>query len=339
MPAGGKSAHRPDHREGHQPVQPLCPQHAGHADQQADQRHRQQPGAEKPARGLELGREHHRVDADDRIGADLCHDAEKRGDGRGRLGIARWQPEVQRRHSRLDREDHEQQHRRDADAGAVRRVDLGHADRKVGHVECAGFGIDGAQREEEQRRAQQVVEHVLRARPKPRVAAGVDHQPVGGDQQHLEEDKEVEDVAGQERPHDAHQLELVERVEMLPAFVPPGSDGVQQHQHRQHRGQQDHHRRQPVGDQHDAEGRGPVAELVEPDAAVRHLPGEPRADPQQRQRARDRKDPRKVDVESHDQHDEGGQHRGQDDGRDDPVGHGVPSSSGASLTWSSSLPR
>ena len=49
----------------------------------------------------------------------------------------------------------------------------------------------------------------------------MEHQPVGGDQQHLEEDEEVEDVAGQERAVDAHELELEQRVEMPPRASQP----------------------------------------------------------------------------------------------------------------------
>src|SRR3546814_8308268 len=66
----------------------------------------------------------------------------------------------------------------------------------------------------------EVDHHVLHAGLQPRGAAAVQHEAVGGNQQHLEEDEEVEDVAGQKGAVDAHELELEEGVEVAPAVVP-----------------------------------------------------------------------------------------------------------------------
>ena len=51
------------------------------------------------------------------------------------------------------------------------------------------------------------------------------HQAVGGDQQHLEEHEQVEQVAGEEGAVDAQQLELEQRVEMAAALVPAADGG------------------------------------------------------------------------------------------------------------------
>ncbi len=63
------------------------------------------------ARGrFKVGREDHRVDANDRIGPDLGHDRKEGCNRGGGLGIAGGKPEVQRDKRRLDREDQKQQH-------------------------------------------------------------------------------------------------------------------------------------------------------------------------------------------------------------------------------------
>ena len=241
---------------------------------------------------------------------------------------------MQRHHGGFDREDHQEQHRRDADAHGRARVDQGNALRQIGHVERSRLGIDGAKRKEKQRRAQQVIEHILHPRPQARRATGVDHQPVGGDQQHFEKDEEVEKVARQEGAHDPHQLELEQRMKMPPAFVPFRPDDIEQHEERQHRCQRDHQRRQAVAHQHDAKGRGPIAETVEHDIAARRLDREAKPHNDQRQRAKQRQHPLDGDVIACGQNDERRDKRRQHDGQDQPMGH-VRSSALVSVSGSS----
>ena len=89
---------------------------------------------------------------------------------------------------------------------------------QVRHVERACFRIDRPKRKQEQGRSKQVEQHVLHTRPQALVAARMDHQAVRGDQQNLKEDKEVEQGHLSESAHDAHQLELEQRMEMPPAL-------------------------------------------------------------------------------------------------------------------------
>ena len=149
---------------------------------------------------------------------------------------------------------------------AVRRQAF-HALRHVGHVERAGQAVQQAHRDEEQRRAGEVEAHVVQRGAQPRHAGPVQQQAVGRDQQHLEEHEQVEEVAGQERAVDAHQLELEQRVEVRAAAV-VATAGVQQRDQRDTRGQREHQRRQTVEHQHDAVRRLPVGEQVGLDAAA-----------------------------------------------------------------------
>ena len=57
-----------------------------------------------------------------------------------------------------------------------------HPHGQIGHVQCTRHRIKRSQREQEQRRSQQVVEDILQAGPEPAAAAAVDHQAVRGDQ-------------------------------------------------------------------------------------------------------------------------------------------------------------
>ena len=80
--------------------------------------------------------------------------------------------------------------------------------------------VDQADREQEQGRAGEVDRDVFQPLGDPPRAGAVQHQAVGGDQQHLEEDEQVEHVAGEEGAVDAHELELEQRVEVAAAPVP-----------------------------------------------------------------------------------------------------------------------
>ena len=128
----------------------------------------------------------------------------------------------------LDRKHQEQEDGSDPDEGRVVSGDLGHPHGEVGHVQRAGHSVDRTEREEKQRGAEQVVDHILHAGLQPLLPAAVNHESVGRDQQDLEEHEEVEKVTGQEGAEQSHHLELQERMEVAPATVPTRPDGVEQ---------------------------------------------------------------------------------------------------------------
>ena len=184
----------------------------------------------------------------------------------------------------------------------------------------------------------------MHARAQPHIASRVDHQTVRGDQKHFKENKQVKEVTGQKRAHDAHKLELEQRMEMPPPIIPSRSDGVEQHKEAQHRGQQHHHRGQPVRDQHNAKRCRPITQLIKRDCAVRGLPRKPGSNHDQRQNTRDAEHPLDADMIPRRKHDERCKDGGQNDGKNDPMGHDaspalVSAGSTGSFTLSSSAPR
>ena len=162
------------------------------------------------------------------------------------------------------------------------------------------------------------------------------HQPVGRREQHLEEDEEVEEVAGQEGAVQPHQQELEQAVEMLPLPVPAGG-GEDQRRQGEHRGQEQHQRRQPVEHQHDGEGRGPVAEQVEPDlGAARGRLGaveEREGDERQHRGGDQADDPLRLPVLV-EQHQRPGEQRDQDRGDDQMLRPRAHSCGSLPSTWS-----
>ncbi|KAG1088386.1 hypothetical protein G6F40_013511 [Rhizopus arrhizus] len=161
--------------------------------------------------------------------------------------------------------EHQQQqaHRR-LDQGQLGWRHLGDALRQLGHVQRAQRGIQQAQRDQEQGRGGDVEHHVVQADAHAHAAAAAEQQAIGGDQHHLEEHEQVEDVAGQEGAVEADQLELEQRMEVRRAAVPARA-GMQQAGDGQQQGGQQHPRRQPVGHQRDAQPRRPVAQQVDVD--------------------------------------------------------------------------
>ena len=107
-----------------------------------------------------------------------------------------------------------------------------------------------------------MIDDVVQPGLDPRRARAVQHQAVGRGQQHLEEDEQVEQIAGQEGAVQAHQQELEQRMEMR-ARAMPAREREHERGERQDAGQQQHQRRQPVEHQHDAERRRPVAEPID----------------------------------------------------------------------------
>jgi len=171
----------------------------------------------------------------------------------------------------------------------------------------------------------------------PRPPAAMDHQPVRGDQQNLEEHEEVEDVAGEKRADEPHDLELEQRVKVLSARIPAGGHGMGQNNQRKQRGEQHHHRREPVEHQHDTEGRGPVAQPVDKGFAPGGGERQPGGDRHDQRGPGERGDPRHRDIVTHHEADHRREQRGQDDGGNDPVAHRGASVGSSSPSGASSL--
>ncbi len=118
--------------------------------------------------------------------------------------------------------------------------------------------------------------------PAARATAALDQKAVGGDQQHLEEHEQIEQVGGQKGAGETEQLQLEQGVEMTPAAL--GGTGAQigaqtgvqtgaqsemrEHGHPQSAGERQHQGREPVGGQHDAIGDGPVPDQGGGDVAL-----------------------------------------------------------------------
>ena len=152
----------------------------------------------------------------------------------------------------------------------------------------------------------------------------MEHQSVRGDQHHLEEDEEVEDVAREEGAVEAEKLEMEQRVEVPSALVPT-RDGVEQHSESQPCGEDQHGRRQAIEHENDAERRRPGAEPVGVGFAVAHGAVEEQCYPQQGEGRGDREDPLHLDIAPpHQDHHCRGDGR-QDGGRDNPAGGDVGS--------------
>lgn len=143
----------------------------------------------------------------------------------------------------------------------------GDAQRHVGHVQRAGDAIQHAHGDQEERRADQVEHHVVQPGTHAILAATVQQQRVGRDQQNLEEHEQVEQVAGEERPVDTQQLELEQRMEVATALV-VATHRVEHREQRQHRCHHQHQRTEAVQYQHDAERRLPVTQGIDLNRAL-----------------------------------------------------------------------
>ena len=233
------------------------------AHQHGEQRRPQQQVGERA-----LG-EQQRLGADDGVDADLGEQAGEDGCHRGRRGrVAVRQPQREREHRGLDGERRQQQqleHERDG------RGDVVDALGDLSEVERADGRVGGGQGGEEEHRRHHVDDDVDRPGAHAGRGAAQGQQHVAGEQQHLEADEQVEQVAGQEGVRDAgHQGEerrvvdrdrglvgALGRARALVADALP--DGVEQHGQGHHGRHQQHQRGEPVGHQRDAEAL-PAAE-------------------------------------------------------------------------------
>ncbi len=107
----------------------------------------------------------------------------------------------------------------------------------------------------------------MHCRAQPLVAATMQQQSVGGDQQNLEEDEQVEQVTGQEGTTDSGNLELEQCMKVAAAAVITTA-GIKVDQQGQYRGDQYHQRTEPVQHQHDAEWCLPVPQTVDLDLVL-----------------------------------------------------------------------
>jgi hypothetical protein len=170
------------------------------------------------------------------------------------------QPEEQREHGGLHPEGDHEQHRHDRDQPLVfmGRDPPG----QIGHVERAGHAVKQPDARQEQDRRDQVERDVFHPPVDLFAPPAQDEKPEGRDQHHLEPDIEVEKIAGEEGPGHPADQEIEERViaQLFRARtdIAQGVDGDRQ---RGDRGDHDHHRAQIIGDQGDAERRGPAAHL------------------------------------------------------------------------------
>ena len=97
---------------------------------------------------------------------------------------------------------------------------FGNARGEIRHVERSGHAVDQADADQEQQRGGEVDDDVVQPGLDARRARAVQRQPVGRGEQQLEEDEQVEEIAGQERAVEAHQQELEQRMEMRAGAMP-----------------------------------------------------------------------------------------------------------------------
>ena len=84
---------------------------------------------------------------------------------------------------------------------------------------------------------------------------------------------EIEEIAGEKRATQAHHLQLPQRMEVDAGFLPTRR-GKEERAHSDDDREQDHQDRELVGDQHDAEGRRPVAGQVDHRPVLENPPRE-----------------------------------------------------------------
>jgi hypothetical protein len=223
--------------------------------------------------------------------------------------------------SRLHREHQEQEQSTRAQERPVGGIHLSGPDRQIGHVERTGHGVDQADRDQEQGGSHEIHADILEPGREPARAAAMKHQPIGGDQHDFEPDEQVEDVAGQERAVDPHQLELEERMKMMPLFV-PAVGRIDRHGHGERGGQQHHRGGKPIENQHDAEGSGPVPHQIRAHEAVGGEHVKRHAHAEQQRRGDQRNTALEARRAPQSEHKEGRGERREQERSDDPAAHG-----------------
>ncbi len=249
------------------------PHHHGHA-------HRDHTDPQVGAVPLE----DHRVHPVDRVDRHLgVQPGEQRGHRGGGVGVGPGQPAVHRDDGGLDRQgDQHDRHRRRHQFG------FGGQPGQLPEVDGARHPVDEADAGEEHRRGQQVHRHVQPAGPHPPDAGEHRQQPVRGQQHHLDEDEQVEQVRREQRPvHTRRQDEDQRREE--PAFLVTRGDRERRTHQCQQRGHHDHQGAEHVPDERDADPVRPETDVVRDDAAVPAGDDEQDTEPEA-QRARSEQD-------------------------------------------------
>ena len=156
-----------------------------------------------------------------------------------------------------------QQHEMQHELGLLRQ--LAHPLGDLHHVDGAEGPVDHRDRGEEEDRRDQRDDDVDDAGADPRLGAAQRDQHVRGDEQDLEADVEVEQVAGDEGVEDARRQDQVRRVEDRDRGVVVVVRGAlpdrEEQDREQHDARDDHQqRREPVDVQHDPERDRPAAD-------------------------------------------------------------------------------
>ena len=310
-------------------------QQAGRAERDGGQTADQQPRPAEPCRSPCARAEQQQAQPHDHIDPHLRQNREDRRGGRAGGRVGGRQPEAERPHGALHQERHAQDGRAGVEEAAVGVGDRRDTGDEVGHVERAGYAVDQGDADQEQQRGREVHGDVAQARLDARLARPVQHQAVRGRQHDLEEDEQVEQVAGEKRAVHPHHQQEEDGVETRPRPI-PAREGEHQGAAAQHAGQRHHQGREPVGHQHDAVGRGPVAQAVDPGGlaagALVQQDQRHRQDGGHRHQAHHALEDAPALVEQ--QHRRGHRH-GQDDGADDDVVVPVRHSCGSRpSTWS-----
>jgi len=254
-------AHRGHGQVRHQPVHAVRRQGTQHAQHTGGQGQGQEPRPGGPSCLACLGTKNAPVNPDDGIDPHLGHDGKQRGHRRTGRCIGARQPKIQRHQRSLQAKHHQQQQGSHPRQHRAVTRNLAQPQGNIRHVECAGGRVQHRQPDQEQARCHQIQHHVVDAHAQALAALAVQKQHIRGNQQHLEKHEQVEQVARQKSPAQAHELELEHRMEVAPPHIPAAA-GVPQHGHRHQIGQQHHEGRELIDQQDDAKRRRPLAHPV-----------------------------------------------------------------------------
>src|SRR3546814_690132 len=144
---------------------------------------------------------------------------------------------------------------------------LRRANGEIGHVERSRHAVDQADAEEEQERRSEVDDDVVHAGSDAGNPRAMQGQAVGCRQHDLEEDEQVEQVAGEEGAVQPHQQKLEQRM-VVDAGAVPACQGKDERGDGKDARQHQHERRQLVQHENDAEGRWPVTQQIDVRRAV-----------------------------------------------------------------------
>ena len=180
---------------------------------------------------------------------------------------------MEREQCELDRGAHDQE-REGRDHGAV-VAGFGQALGDVVHVERAGRAVDQPDADDDEGRPDGADDQVLEGRGERAAVRAEADQDAGGERGDLEEDEQVERIAGDrdaEQPGHAEQERAVEEVGLLAHHLDQqAARGEGKNDRADPAHDQQHERVQRIDPVLDPERRGPAAELVAYDARAHHL--------------------------------------------------------------------